>query len=340
MSTTTMTTALVVPPKLARYNSLRGRSVSEDRHRLGSKFLKEEEQRGIASAFLQNVRNRSRSRSRSRSRTVVPGNGKIPIGNVSPSLPDGFDSIPPVPPLPPLPQLPVEKKRAASRAPRAIDELEKSSVRYETLRPSASPAPPPSLRGTGAGPQPRVPVPTRAAIGDAGVVVRSEAAIPQKDSDRRQFSFDQSRQRHQSEDEVTKPEGKEEDEAARWADEVARLEAETDRILAEQRKKDLARLQKQLEVSSAKPSIAAATKVKSPVFERFTFLIRSRRANAATLSPPSSTCDSIDFSRATSLEPNLLSKNSKNLDDSTVAAMAPNIDSPISASNNETERVS
>ena len=339
MSTTTMTTALAVPPKLSRYNSLRGRSVSEDRHRLGSKLLKGEEQRGIASAFLQNVRNRSRSRSRSRSRTVVPGNGKIPIGSVSPSLPDGLDSIPPVPPLP---QLPVEKKRAASRAPRAIDELEKSSVRYETLRPSASPAPPaPSLRGTGAGPPPRVPLPTRVAIGDAGVVVRSEAAIPQKDSDRRQFSFDQARQRHQSEEEVKKPEVKDEDEAARWADEVARLEAETDRILAEQRKKDLARLQKQLEVSSAKPSIAlAATKVKSPVFERFTFLIRSRRANAATLSPPSSTCDSIDFSRATSLEPNLFSKNFKNLDDSTVAAMAPNMDSPISASNNETERVS
>ena len=66
---------------------------------------------------------------------------------------------------------------------------------------------------------------------------------------------------------------KEQEEAARWADEVARLEAETDRILAEQKKRDLARLQAQL---AAAPSPKA--KPKRLILDKLTFL-RSPRPN-------------------------------------------------------------
>lgn len=69
----------------------------------------------------------------------------------------------------------------------------------------------------------------------------------------------------------------EEDEAAIHAAEVARLEAETDRILAEQKRKDIERLHSQL--LSHKP--------RSPLLEKLGFF-RGRRSNA-TLSPtPSS----------------------------------------------------
>jgi hypothetical protein len=96
----------------------------------------------------------------------------------------------------------------------------------------------------------------------------------------------------------------EEVEAARWADEVARLEAETDRILAEQKKRDLARLQAQL---ASQPAVALqeGSKSKSPVLDKLSFLARGRRSQAATLSPTSSACASVDFSRSNSLEPHL-----------------------------------
>jgi len=103
-----------------------------------------------------------------------------------------------------------------------------------------------------------------------------------------------------------------------WADEVARLDAETDRILAEQKKRDLARLQLQLAAQQQRhhhhnhhrhhPSSSAAallSKTKSPVLEKFSFLSRGRRSNAATPSPSSSASASVDFSRANSLEPTL-----------------------------------
>lgn len=75
----------------------------------------------------------------------------------------------------------------------------------------------------------------------------------------------------------------EQEEATRWAEEVARLEAETDRILAEQKRKDLARLQAQLAAVPDPPPR------RSPIVNKFAFFLRkSRKSDSATLtkSPP------------------------------------------------------
>lgn len=71
--------------------------------------------------------------------------------------------------------------------------------------------------------------------------------------------------------------GKDREEAARWAGEVARLEAETDRILAEQKKRDLARLQAQL---AATPSPKPKPKPRRLILDKLSFLSRGSRSNA------------------------------------------------------------
>lgn len=85
-----------------------------------------------------------------------------------------------------------------------------------------------------------------------------------------------------------------------------RLEAETDRILAEQKKLDLARLHQQLIATSPPTKVARPSSIRTPtknhVFERLGFLSRSRKSHVM-LSPVSSTTASIDFARAQSMEP-------------------------------------
>lgn len=96
-----------------------------------------------------------------------------------------------------------------------------------------------------------------------------------------------------------RPKEADDGEESRWAEEVARLEAETDRILAEQKKRDLARLHAQ--VATPPP------KAKSIILERLTFFSRSvkkgyPRSQPGTPTSITSTIFSLDFSRAGSLE--------------------------------------
>ncbi|KAL6849475.1 hypothetical protein ACO1O0_009015 [Amphichorda felina] len=71
---------------------------------------------------------------------------------------------------------------------------------------------------------------------------------------------------------------------ARWADEVARLEAETDRILAEQKKLDLARLQAQLAATaSSKPEPKPKKSKLKPsrlILDKLPFFSRRNKPNA------------------------------------------------------------
>ncbi|POS81296.1 hypothetical protein DHEL01_v200309 [Diaporthe helianthi] len=84
------------------------------------------------------------------------------------------------------------------------------------------------------------------------------------------------------------------------------LECETDRILAEQKKLDLARLHQQLVATQSTVSLSPSSlKPKSPVLEKFNFFNRARNSKAATLSPTSSTNASVDISRTHSLDPSL-----------------------------------
>ncbi|KAI8207718.1 hypothetical protein K4K52_002114 [Colletotrichum sp. SAR 10_76] len=87
----------------------------------------------------------------------------------------------------------------------------------------------------------------------------------------------------QEEEDDRRRKDQEQEEATRWAEEVARLEAETDRILAEQKRKDLARLQAQLAAVPDPPPR------RSPIVNKFAFFLRkSRKSDSATLtkSPP------------------------------------------------------
>lgn len=85
-----------------------------------------------------------------------------------------------------------------------------------------------------------------------------------------------------------------------------RLEAETDKLLAEQKRLEIARLHKQLIATESRVSVSSSstlrTPSKSPVFERFGFLNRGRRSQA-TISPTSSTTTFVDLaSRSHSTE--------------------------------------
>lgn len=131
----------------------------------------------------------------------------------------------------------------------------------------------------------------------------------------------------------------EEKEAARWATEVARLEAETDRILAEQKKRDAARAQAQIVTPRPKP--------KYLLLEKFTFLSRSRRSNATSSqgetpspSPTAPTVFSLEFSRSSSLEDSISpSPDKMSFIEQGGRGVVPQVDAPSSASNGG-ERVS
>jgi hypothetical protein len=131
-------------------------------------------------------------------------------------------------------------------------------------------------------------------------------------------------------------------ESAKWAEEVARLEAETDRILAEQKKLDLARLQAQLAVVKTPPS-----KSKRLILGKLTFLSRSgKRSGPASGSgsvpgSPSTvapTLFSLDLSRDTT-PASSPSPERMNFIEMGGKGIVPQTDAPTSASNGG-ERVS
>ncbi|GKT84959.1 ubiquitin-like protein [Colletotrichum tofieldiae] len=79
-----------------------------------------------------------------------------------------------------------------------------------------------------------------------------------REDDQRQRRRQQQRQQAEEEVEDRRRREQEEEDAARWAEEVTRLEEETDRILADQKAKDLARLQAQLDaIPDAPPEFEA-----------------------------------------------------------------------------------
>ncbi|TEA22397.1 hypothetical protein C8034_v004895 [Colletotrichum sidae] len=124
----------------------------------------------------------------------------------------------------------------------------------------------------------------------------------------------------------------EQDEAARWADEVARLEAETDRILAEQKRKDLARLQAQLAAVPDPPP-----RVRSPIVDKFAFFLRKgRRSDTATTLTKSPALHFQPLSRdcrpASTMDPSRFIQAGG-------GGIVPQIDAPTSASNSGERRV-
>ncbi|KAK3685970.1 hypothetical protein B0T22DRAFT_236188 [Podospora appendiculata] len=139
---------------------------------------------------------------------------------------------------------------------------------------------------------------------------------------------------------------REEEEAALWADEVARLEAETDRILAEQRKKDMVRLQLQA-APPPSPSFSSL-KPKSPVLGKMPFLNRGRKTHASALSPTSSISLHSPISPSSSIAASVDLGQMGNLDSGSGSrnfigvggkGIVPQTDAPRSASNFADRRV-
>ncbi|KAH7152237.1 hypothetical protein B0J13DRAFT_658596 [Dactylonectria estremocensis] len=132
----------------------------------------------------------------------------------------------------------------------------------------------------------------------------------------------------------------EEQEADRWAAEVARLEAETDRIIAEQKKRDTARSRA---LATPSPKLA-----KYLLLDKFSFLSRGRRSNATTSqvgtpSPKAPTVFSLEYhhSRASSIEE---IDESSSCDEMSFIqpggrGIVPQHDAPASASNGGERRV-
>jgi hypothetical protein len=129
-------------------------------------------------------------------------------------------------------------------------------------------------------------------------------------------------------------------------DEVARLDAETDRIIAEQKKKDLERLQQQLAANPPQRPSSSHQKPRSPVIEKFVFLTKGRK-NRDGLSPglspglssASSTIGSFDFHSQT----NSVVETPRHIPTGIEPGgkgIVPQTDAPASAINNSGERVS
>ncbi|UZP43947.1 hypothetical protein NXS19_011759 [Fusarium pseudograminearum] len=129
---------------------------------------------------------------------------------------------------------------------------------------------------------------------------------------------------------------REREEAERVADEVARLDAETDRILAEQKKRDLARVH-------AQPPTPSPRFPRFFVLDKLPFFYLARRSNAvasqpSTPSPGAPTISSLDFSRSNSPEESSLPEKMSFIEQGG-KGIVPGTDAPTSASNGGERRV-
>lgn len=275
MSTLTMSADT---QRVSRYRALRGNSVSESRKAIDDALsdikedqLKEDQPKETlkeSGSLLRRSAFGSRVLRR-RSKTMSQIDVSADIQDITPHFP-----------LPPVPQVAFPPKNT-SRPNAAVKPV---STIYEGTTP---------LEGLGKADQPeptRAPPPPPFTFPVATAVTTDTAVDGSCDVEWEWHSLEEQQKLRMDEEE-----------AVRLAD---RLEAETDRILAEQKKLDLARLHQQLLANHA-AVVTTPLKPKSPVLEKLNFFHRGRSSKAVTLSPPSSTTTSVDFSRAQSLDPML-----------------------------------
>ncbi len=309
-----------VPGEVTRYHTRGGKRAWETPGAREGVLLQEQTSDDVttgtgAGGWLNNLFSQSDPSDSSKPKTstsVSAGNvveNKVPDANSRagqfPTLSKPKSKPKPLPPLPPLPLAERNLNTQAARSnnnddvnnnkkplgctiasPRDADDVD---TRQRTLAFTGLPAAPT------AGPLPTT-TPTDIAV---PVTLDRFDGTP-RDTSRRKAKWQRRRgaerlRRHEEGDENVE---EDEDEAAQWAGEVARLEAETDRILAEQRRKDMVRQQQlhqalQLPVP---PSPARSHKSRSPVFEKLSFFTRGKKSNGASLSPASSTGASLGSS--------------------------------------------
>ncbi|KAI3400838.1 hypothetical protein diail_1527 [Diaporthe ilicicola] len=254
----------------SRYRSLRGKSVSESRAAIDNAHRYDglDRPKEASPPLKPTFRGRSKS-----------------LGQINTSDIRTFTY--PVPPVPPLPlsqnlhsiiSRPTTPRHLSAPIPGAEEQCEEPD---RLLSPRAAPSPP-------------MPAPPATAT----AVTTDVAACGAYESERERWKREDEKWMMQKRRVLSK------EESALLAD---KLEDETDRILAEQKKLDLARLHQQL-VATQSPVLPSpsAFKPKSPVLlEKLNFFNRARSSKAATLSPTSSTSASVDISRTHSLDPSL-----------------------------------
>ncbi|KAK7741042.1 hypothetical protein SLS53_005107 [Cytospora paraplurivora] len=258
--------------RVSRYRALRGKSVSESRKAIDDALGEsKQDQPKENTPFLRRSAFGSRIMKR-RSKT---------LSQIDTSEFREIAAHFPVPPVPQVPLTPREhniasRPRAAVKPVSIISEATgKHSVEQDRIQSSRATSPPPFT----------FPV-ARAVTTDNAVRGSCDVDWERPEHEEQKGQLD-------------------EEEAARLAD---RLEAETDRILAEQKKLDLARLHQQLLATQSGVPVSLGTtsiKARSPVLGKLNFFVRGRSSKAATLSPVSSTTASVDYSRAQSLDPML-----------------------------------
>lgn len=268
---TTVLTMSATTQNVSRYRRLRGKSVSESRaaidHALGHDRL--DRPKEPSPPLKSTFRRRSKSL------------GQIHISDTRPFTP--HSSIPPVPPVPlsQIQQSTISRPTVTGNPSVPLPEPEEQCEEPDKLlSPRAAPAPP---------------MPGSSAMATA--VTTDVAVGGDHDAERERWKREDEKWMAQERRVLSK------EESDRLAD---KLESETDRILAEQKKLDLARLHQQLVATQSTVSLSPSSiKPKSPVLEKFNFFNRARNSKAATLSPTSSTTASVDISRTHSLDPSL-----------------------------------
>ncbi|RYP53701.1 hypothetical protein DL768_001384 [Monosporascus sp. mg162] len=276
--------------KLSRYRSLRGRSVSTSADAVGRSVIgsngntssdsavhdpvEGDGQQPPRDAVSGNPVSRSMSRYRRRANSVsVNGDPTQRRFNGDPPLPTAYHSNPPT--VPPVPAIPAALERRSSSRVRVTREQKEQEDddhrRRHHIDTKPSPDPPPSppsrrpqLRHTSdANSRGDLP-PLRRRMMDH----QSRPSIASDEPQELRRMTTASDQRHQR-----LREGQ--SEAARRAEDVARRQAETNRILAEQKRKDLERLEVQL--AKSQQAAAQAHKQRSPVIEKFALLTKGRK---------------------------------------------------------------
>ncbi|KAH7008305.1 hypothetical protein EDB80DRAFT_575282 [Ilyonectria destructans] len=279
------------------------------------------------------------------------GHGPLPHRPASPS-PASMDRLQapsPVPPLPrPLALTPKPTAAPASAAPSsaASSVLAPSRSREGLfkLRPkskSKSKSRPNSKSKSSAPPIPSSPIPSSPIPVPSSLPSPVDEVARRKAFNLRSFRLNAETTGRAAQLERDNAERRrdEEQEAERWAAEVARLEAETDRIIAEQKKRDAARVR--AKVTTPPPKL-----YKYLIFDKLPFLSRGRRSNATnsqngTPSPKAPTVFSLEYSRASrasSLEDSLSSDEMSFIEQGG-RGIVPNHDAPTSASNGGERRV-
>ncbi|RYP69341.1 hypothetical protein DL771_006151 [Monosporascus sp. 5C6A] len=276
--------------KLSRYRSLRGRSVSTSADAVGRSIIgsngnsssdnavhgptEGDGQQPPTDAASGNLISRSMSRYRRRANSVsVNGDATQRRFNGDPPLPSAYHTNPPT--VPPVPAIPgALKRRSSSRASVTRERKEREDDDHRRrhhvdTKPSLDPPPSPPSR------RPKLrhtsDANTRGDLPPLRRRMMDHQSRPSIASDEpqelRRVMTDRDQRHHRLREE--------QNEAARRAEDVARLQAETNRILAEQKRKDLEMLEEQLDKSQQ--AAAKAHKQRSPVIEKFAFLTKGRK---------------------------------------------------------------